>query len=269
MDNLEKQDTVIIDLSEQDSISSKLAAINNRVRFSILKILRDFQKINDANKGTIFEKDPLYSREINSKLLNKYNIDITTQMLGQHLKQLQEAGMIEEVIVQKEVPNKVGLRSVKGYQLKIDAFEDLLLDINFFTDELLNYFSLSKINRDEVDDSHCMLTIFNGKEKGKTFTVSKDEVVLIGRKSDMDVNDLAAFTILLDNSYNSVSSVSKPHLKLFYKDNGWYVLDDSSTNGSYILDKKIPTAEVTKLRNNTILKLSKGKGSAIIYCCFQ
>lgn len=60
---------------------------NNNVRFSILGILRDFEKLNKLEDGR-FKKDPLYSREINSILLNNYNINITTQILGQHLKQL-------------------------------------------------------------------------------------------------------------------------------------------------------------------------------------
>ena len=269
MENLTKNDTKIIDLSDEDPISLKIAAINNNVRFSIVEILKDFQKVNEAEKNTIFEKDPLYSREINTILLNNYNINITQQMLGQHLKQLQNAGIIEEVIVQKEVPNKVGQRNVKAYLLRNDAFEDLFLDITFFADELLTYFNLSKRNNEYLDDAHCNLTIFNGIDKGKTFTISKDEVVYIGRKAKLDDNNSTFFTILLDNSYNTVSSITKPQLKLFYDDSNWCILDKSSTNGTYIQEKKVPTDEVTKLPNNTLLKLSKGKGSATIYCNFQ
>ena len=83
MSDSELTNTVIIDTFECDIISKKLAAINNKVRFSILEILRDNSK------------EPLYSREINSILLNKYNISITVQMLGQHLKQLVESESIK------------------------------------------------------------------------------------------------------------------------------------------------------------------------------
>ena len=261
-------ETMIIDLSDSNSISKKIAAVNNNVRFLILEILRDFQKKNN-DKDTIFEKDPLYSREINSILLNNYNISITPQMLGQHLKQLLEAGLVEQVIIQKEVPNKIGERTVKGYVLKIDAFEELFLEINFFADELLTYFKLYKSNQEYLDGTHCVLTIFNGVDKGKTFIINKDQTVLIGRKSSFDMGDLASFTILLDNSYFSVSRVDKPHLKLFYEDDNWWVVDESSTNGTFILDKQLKKGKVTKLRNNTFLKLSKGNGGAVIYCSFQ
>lgn len=260
-------ETVVIDSTDSGLLSTKLAAVNNNARFSILEILRDFERSNKAADGS-FKKEPLYSREINSILLNNYNINITTQMLGQHLKQLAEADLIEEVNVKKEVPNKVGRRSVKGYVLKEDAFEDLFLDVSFLSDELLTFFDLYKSNQRFSDGKHCVLTVFNGVDKGKTFKVHRDETILIGRKADFEASDLASFTILLDNSYSTVSNVAKPHLKLFYKDDGWYILDECSSNGTYIADRKVPTGIETKLKTNSFLKLSKGNGGAVIYCSF-
>ncbi|WP_405295011.1 FHA domain-containing protein [Methanobrevibacter sp.] len=259
--------TVILDAYDSDMLSIKLAAINNKVRFSILEILRDFEKINKAEDGS-FKKEPLYSREINLILLNNYNINITTQMLGQHFKQLVEADLVEEVVVKKEVPNKIGRRSVKAYVLKECAFESLFLDVSFLSDELLTFFDLYKSNQRFSDGEHCVLTIFNGVDKGKTFKVHKQEKVLIGRKANFNANDLSSSTILLDNSYSTVSNVSKPHLKLFFKDDGWYILDSGSTNGTYIGDIKVPTGVETKLKANSFLKLSKGNGGAVIYCSF-
>ncbi|WP_458452950.1 FHA domain-containing protein [Methanobrevibacter sp.] len=259
--------TVIFDTSDSGMLSTKLAAVNNNVRFAILDILRDFEKSNKAEDGT-FKKEPLYSRELNAILLNNYNINITTQMLGQHLKQLVGAEFIEEIVVKKEVPNKIGRRSVKGFILKEDAFEDLFLDVSFLSDELLTFFDLYESNHRFHDGKHCVLTIFNGVDKGKTFKIHKEETVLIGRKANFNANDLASFTILLDNSYSTVSNVSKPHLKLFYKEDGWYIIDEGSSNGTYIADKKVPIGVATKLKANSFLKLSKGNGSAVLYCSF-
>ena len=70
MDNYNTLKTMMTDIPESNSISTKIAAVNNNVRFSILEILRDFQKVN--NNRSIFEIDPLYSREINRILLNNY-----------------------------------------------------------------------------------------------------------------------------------------------------------------------------------------------------
>lgn len=267
MNDFKTVKTEILNELDSDSLSIKLAAVNNKVRFSILEILRDFETVNKKKDGS-FKKEPLHSREIHSILLNNYNINITAQMLGQHLKQLRQAELIEEINVKKEVPNKIGQRSVKGFILKEDAFEDLFLNISFLSDELLTFFDLYKSNQRFSDGEHCVLTIFNGADKGKTFKVHKDETVLIGRKANFNANDLASFTILLDNSYSTVSNVSKPHLKLFFKDDGWYILDDGSSNGTYIADRKVPEGIETRLKANSFLKLSKGNGGAVIYCSF-
>ncbi|WP_405290763.1 FHA domain-containing protein [Methanobrevibacter sp.] len=255
--------TVILDSEGSDLISEKLSAVNNKARFSILEILRDHQKYNQSQS-----KDPLYSREINSELLNKYNIEISPQRLGQLMKQLKDANMVKEVEIKKEVPNKVGKRGVKAYVLKEDAFEDLFLDITFLSDELFTFFDLYKSNQKFHEDGNCVLTVFNGVDKGKTFKVRKDETVLIGRKANFSQDDLASFSILLDNSYDTVSNISKPHLKLFYKDDGWYIIDEASSNGTFIGDLEVQKGRPTKLKPNSFLKLSRGNGGAVIYCSF-
>lgn len=262
-----KRIKTLIRNSDSNLISTKLAAVNNNVRFAILEILKEFQKKN-MDKDNSFKNDPLYSREINTFLLNNYNISITPQMLGQHLKQLLEADLIKEVNIKKEVPNKIGKRNVKGYILKKDAFEDLFLEITFLSEELLSFFDLYKTNQHFKDNEYCVLTIFNGVDKGKTFKIHKNEVYLIGRKDNYNLNDLASFTILLDNSYTTVSNVSKPHLKLFYKNDKWCILDEASSNGTFIADKKVQKGKITKLKNNSFLKLSRGSGAAILYCSF-
>lgn len=264
MSDSENDKTVILNEDESNLISVKLAAVNNKVRLAILEILRDNQKFNQAES-----KSPLYSREINSILLKNYNIEITTQMLGQHMKKLINASLVSEVDLKKEVPNKVGKRTVNGYVLKEDAFEDLFLDISFLSDELFTFFDLYQSNQRFNEDDNCVLTVFNGVDKGKTFKVRRDETVLIGRKASFSQEDLASFAILLDNSYETVSSISKPHLKLFYKNDGWYIIDEASSNGTFIGDIEVQKGRATKLKANSFLKLSKGIGGAVIYCSFN
>lgn len=263
MDDLNQEfKTEILMDNECKILSSKSAAINNDVRFSILKILRDYDKVK-SNKS----KSPLYSREINF-LLTGYNINITPQMLGQHLKILVESGILGEVIVKKEIPNKVGKRNVKAYILKEDAFEDLFLDINFFSDELLSFFELYEINKKFNNRKCCTLTVFNGKDKGKTYKINRNECAVIGRKGNDDLRKINNRKIVLDNSYNTVSNILKPHLKLFYEDGDWYIFDEASSNGTFIGDNPVPSSIKTKLKNNSFLKLSNGKGGVVFYCSF-
>lgn len=252
-------ETVVLDFDESNFISLKLAAVNNKVRFSILEILRDNQK---------YSKNLLYSREINSILLNSYKINITPQMFGQHMKKLLDANLVTEIDVKKEVPNKVGKRTVKAFILKEDAFDDLFLDINFLSDELFTFFDLYQSNQKYHDDNYCVLTIFNGADKGKTFKIQKGESALIGRKANFNEDDLSSSYILLDNSYDTVSNISKPHLKLFYEDDAWCIVDEASSNGTFIGDIEVQKGKITKLKSNSFLKLSRGNGGAVIYCSF-
>ena len=53
MSKLENIETELVDLNDSKIISTKLAAVNNNVRFSILEILRDFQVTFDE-KNTNF-----------------------------------------------------------------------------------------------------------------------------------------------------------------------------------------------------------------------
>lgn len=74
--------------------------------------------------------------------------------------------------------------------------------------------------------------------------------------------------ILLDNEYSTVSNISKPHLKVFYKDDGWYILDEGSSNGTFIGDVEVLKGEAIKIKSNSFIKLSRGNGGVVIYCSF-
>lgn len=244
-----------------DIISSKLAALSNNVRFSIIEILKEVEKKSG-------KCNPLYSREINSVLLSDYGINITPQMLSQHLRQLSDAELIMQVPTRKEVPNKIGKRNVKGYVLKEDAFENLLLDIGFLSEELLLYLCLHGRNQFHNSDDYCVLTVFNGADKGRTFKIHRSETILVGTRDDYELKELASFAILLDNSYEGVSKITQPHLKLFYQDGSWCVIDDASSNGTFVGNVPVESGVLTKLKNNSFLKLSSGEGSATLYCSF-
>lgn len=246
-------------------LSSKLSAVNNKVRFSILEILSEIEENNKQNSSIL--KEPLYSREINSYLLERYDINITPQMLGQHLKQLEKAKLIEEVIIKKEVPNKIGPRTVKAYQLNTGAFKDLFLNVDIFTKELLSLFKLYESHEKENDGKHCILTVLNGIDKGKTFKLNKEDKILVGRKEFS--NQKLSSTILLDSKYSKVSGISNPHSYICYHDDRWCILDKQSKNGTFINNKLVLKDCLTKLKNKSFLRLSKGTGSAVFLCSFE
>ncbi len=106
------------------------------------------------------------------------------------------------------------------------------------------------------------------QDKGKTFKVHKDESILIGRKSNFTDEDFELPTILLDNEYETVSNVSKPHLKVFNKEDKWYVIDGGSSNGTFIKDIEIPINKAVEVKNNSFIKLSRGNGGAVIHVSY-
>lgn len=233
-----------------DIISSKLAAVNNKIRFSILEVLKEYEKKN----STIV---PLYSREINSILLSEYGINITPQMLGQHLKQLMSAGLIMEVPTKKEVPNKIGKRNVKGYVLTENAFEDLFLEISFLSEELLSFLDLYKINQLTNSDGYCVLTVFNGADKGRTFRIHKNETAYIEAMPD---DDSLSFDII------SEDSSKRGLLRIFHDGESWSIIDDAGSDNTFIDNVPVKKGTAAKLKNHTFLKLYRGNSTVILYC---
>ncbi|WP_323735974.1 FHA domain-containing protein [Methanosphaera sp. ISO3-F5] len=247
-----------------DIISSKVSALNNRVRFAIIEILSDIERKNQVQ---IIKKEPLYSRELNALLLEHYNINISPQMLGQHLKQLENADLVEEKEIRKEIPNKVGSRIVKAYKINTAAFKDLFLDIDLFRQELLSLFEIYEKHQKNTSTQKCTLTILNGPDKGKTFKISKEDLILVGRKENNYVDDKNSM-ILLDEGYCKVSSITKPHLKLYYHEDKWTIEDTNSEYGTYIDDKTVPKNMKTTLKNNCFLRLARGTGGIVFYCSY-
>ena len=246
-------------------ISPVMSAINNEARFSILDILLDVENSNETN---IIKKEPLYSREINCILFQKYNIKISPQMLGKHLKQLEDADLVEEVDMKKEVPNKIGPRSVKAYKIKHAAFKDLFLEINLFTSELLRLFEAYGKNQSLKEDNHIILTVLNGNNRGKNYKINKKEKKYLCRKSRQNIA-LDTNYIALDKTYSKINEESSPHIKIYHEENTWYVLDKSSKNGTYINDKKVIKDKATQITNNSFLRLSRGSGSVVLFCSYN
>lgn len=238
-------------------ISNKLAAINNEIRFFIIEILLESKKKNNFS-------NPLYSREINSILLSSYGINITPQMLNQHLKQLVNAGLIVEVPTKKEVPNKIGKRNVKGYVLKEDAFEDLFLKISFMSEELLSFFELYEKNHLSYSEGCCVLTVFSGRDKGKVFKIQDYQTALI-RVRGNELGDSISFDIF---EGEIASDIVESHLKIFFEDESWCMFDESGSDVTLIDNIPIEKGVVVKLKNHSFLKFYQEESAVILYCSF-
>ena len=47
-----------------------------------------------------------------------------------------------------------------------------------------------------------------------------------------------------------------------------FIIDENSSNGTFISDRQILKGVATPLKNHSFLKLSRGNGGAVIFCSF-
>lgn len=254
-----------ISADDFESIRIKISALNNPIRWEILQMLRR-KEVNSSNNCYI-ENYSMSVREIGEKLKEK-DIITAVQNLGQHLKLLRKAGLVDRTMVNY---NDVGLPIPHYlYYLKVDAFDDLFLEVNFFRDELNSYVDLYKESKELKKYHDCVLTVFNGVDKGKRLTIDADERAFIGRRSlSYKDSDNDSVSLELSNSYESVSSINKPHLIVYNKRGTWYMRDESSTNGTYCSHDKLKRGKAKEIPNNSLIKLSKGQGSALLYISYN
>src|SRR5437016_11249741 len=88
-------------------------------------------------------------------------------------------------------------------------------------DEETRVSTVSRIVDKAIAGETCLVMIY-GPSLGKRFTLSQKEI-RIGRGADNDI------VIDMDN-------VSRSHARVFQKDDGFFLEDLGSTNGSYVND---------------------------------
>ncbi|RAP54712.1 MAG: hypothetical protein BZ137_00750 [Methanosphaera sp. rholeuAM130] len=249
--------------AEYEKNKSKLNALNNPVRLNIVEGLKNKEKMN-------FGEDYIENYSMNTHEIHRYlienNINIGRQMLSQHLRKLLEAGLIDRIRVHHNGNGAVPM--IYSYFLKEDAFDDLLLDLNFFRDEINTFVEIYKNSESRKCKNNCVVTVLNGIDKGKILTINEDETAFIGRQSaDRPIENPSL--LVLSRSYNSVSKISEPHLKVFNKNGTWFMLDESSSNGTYYSNKELKKGEAKEIPNNSVVQLSKGEGSVKLYFTYN
>ena len=113
--------------------------------------------------------------------------------------------------------------------------------------------------------SSPMVVVMGGKEDGRAFTLGAGET-RVGRRdpgqqgaADPDRD------IVLDDSYQAVTRISRPHGKIRVE-KGVTFEDSGSTGGSFINGKKVPRNETVAMRNGDVLELGQGMtGARLIF----
>ena len=95
---------------------------------------------------------------------------------------------------------------------------------------------------DELEPGQALLLVKHGPNAGSTFLL-ETEVTTAGRSPDSDV--------FLDDV-----TVSRKHVEVRRKEDGWYVHDLGSLNGTYVNRERV---DVTKLASGDELQIGKFK----------
>jgi len=90
--------------------------------------------------------------------------------------------------------------------------------------------------------SGARLVVIKGPLEGEVFPISKDEFT-IGRAEDRDLT-------ILDRA------VSRKHCKIVLEDDGYYIVDEGSTNGTFVSGMRVVRE---KLKNGDIIQVGESK----------
>ena len=77
------------------NVLNKFFAMRHETRLAMLKLIRDSEQNYQGDPNDV-ENYALTIRKLRDKLLEEHNINISNQLLGQHIKIVVEAGLIEK-----------------------------------------------------------------------------------------------------------------------------------------------------------------------------
>lgn len=249
-----------------DQIMLQFDALSNKNRITILESMRKNEQKNSIESygGEYY---CMSANEIREEL-RKIHIEIAPQMVGQHLKKLMKAGFIDRIKIRIKNDKSIS-KHVYGYYRKEDAFENLFFKVNFFKDEVTTFVDWYEKSKESKKDSDCVITVFNGVDRGEQLTINKDQVAFIGKRSPERPVDYGSSALILSNKYSTVSSINTPHLIVYNKNGTWYMMDMKSFNGTYCSQYELERNKPFELPNNSLISLSKGEGSALLYCSYN
>ena len=216
-------------------LSDYLDVLSNEKRLKILKLL---------------EKEPKDVGTIAS------DIKTTYENTKNHIDKLLSIGVI------RKEPGIKDKRPVMNYVFVPGGLEAILRSLGVFSNfkfELTDRIKeVSKKLSKEVISKVPAIRVLGGVDDGKVFAIKKDSVK-IGRVNPekQDRYDLENDIVLSDN-YKAVTRVSKPHAKLTFDGDDWYLEDCESKSGTYLKDERLDKNRKMKLEDGDMIELAKG-----------
>lgn len=236
------------DLDTVKDLAKKIDVLGNEVRLKALIIIGAESKKQPENRGLTD------LRELTKILRNRFQIKMSENAVKKHLNWLLEAGFIKRQpgIAERSMR---GPRAVMNYILVPGALEAVNNDIGRLTRAIADI----RTGITESDLSYPMIRVLGGKDDGQVFGLFKDEV-RIGRRGGVNHEDPQYWEdIILDNTYESVTRITKPHATLTKEDDEWFLEDNDSKCGVYVNSDEQVKRKI-RLTDGDIIKLALGDG---------
>ena len=247
---------VMEDPDEIEELSVFLSNLSNDTNLKILKLLKE---------------RPMYIGEICKKLEERWGISLNRANLRKtYLAPLTDAGIITPKWMLVTTVSRGKKTMGKNYILVPGSLEAVVRTLGLFLNyefELKNKTEgvIKKIHDSFPEEEwHPTIRILGGEIDGKVFLIEKDAVTIgrePGEMSDVDVEN----EIILPKSYKFVSRLSRPHAKLTYKKDRYYIKDCGSTNGTYLLKHgEGRLVKMAELDDGDLIRLGKGAGNTYL-----
>jgi DNA-binding MarR family transcriptional regulator len=199
-----------------------LETLGSKPRMTILKFLKsnptDVQPISKC----------LHREHIQSSRINTKN----------HVDKLLKLGLIRKRAGERNSRAVMQYVFVPGrVEAAIRILNEVLgMNLDF---ELREKAQKAKEKLAEILEEYATLRVLGGLDDGLVFPLRKNEIKLgridYANKNNYDFEN----DVVLSNSYEAVTRVSKPHSKLVCEDGKWYIEHCEGLNGTFILKKDL------------------------------
>jgi DNA-binding transcriptional ArsR family regulator len=238
-----------------------------------------------AGGGDIIEELSAYLDILSSgtrlrilKLLERRPMDVTSlsretetsyENTKKHLDRLLSIGVIrKEAGIGRETSK--GVHPVWEYSLVPGSLERIVRTLGIFSN--LRITGVDRTLGDRLDrvkggvsgallGTSPIAVVMGGKEDGRAFTLGAGDTRVGRRDPARPAAADPERDIILDDAYQAVTRVSRPHGRIRVGI-GVTFEDCGSTGGSSVNGKKVPPKEAVPLRNGDILELGQGEAGA-------
>lgn len=251
---------------EIKTLKEMLSALDNENRIIILEMLMKRQR-DESGRYRSFEKYTLNVDEIRDQL-EKRDINLTDQMIRNHLKKLIDVGLVGIIRTDEDMDGNPLRVPVNSYYFNIFAFDSLLFENQVFLEEIRSFMFLYGNILESQTKYDCVIKVFTGIDKDKELKLKHGQTGYIGRDAAYNPDKYGPESLILSSQYETVTRLHKPHLKIFDEDGEWYIMDHS-THGTFIDNKQIKKDTPVKIPNNTFIHLSKGLQSVVLFVSYK